>query len=165
MIGVNESEAWNHADGLTANEKRLLLQALGEKYAARVKSAEMLAVGWLEYKLPEELEAYRHVMQVAHMVIREAFSNAVITPGDHHDRGRRVVDAAARGRDGPRQVVPPVGHDLAPGRRQRRHGDPARRHAAHRLRLVYLGFSTDTQHLAYVLKPGETDAPPGCVTG
>ena len=48
VIGVNESEYWNHADGLTANEKRLLLQALGEKYAARVKSAEMLAVGWLE---------------------------------------------------------------------------------------------------------------------
>ena len=62
VIGVNESEAWNHADGLTANEKRLLMQALGEKYAARVKSAEMLAVGWLEYKMPEELEAYRHVM-------------------------------------------------------------------------------------------------------
>src|SRR5688572_8356494 len=30
VIGVNESEAWNHADGLTANEKRLLMQALGE---------------------------------------------------------------------------------------------------------------------------------------
>ena len=27
--------------------------------------------------------------------------------------------------------------------------------------LVYLGFSTDTQHHAYVLKPGETDAPAG----
>ena len=27
--------------------------------------------------------------------------------------------------------------------------------------IVYLGFSTDTQHNAYVLKPGETDAPAG----
>ena len=45
-----------------------------------MKSAELLAVGWLEVKL-EELEAYRHVMKVAHMVIREAFSNKVITPG------------------------------------------------------------------------------------
>ena len=48
MIGINESDAWNHADGITANEKRRLLEALGPEYAARVKSAEMLAVGWLE---------------------------------------------------------------------------------------------------------------------
>ena len=52
VIGIDESEFWNHADGITANEKRLLLQALGDKYAARVKSAEMLAVGWLEHKIP-----------------------------------------------------------------------------------------------------------------
>ena len=31
--------------------------------------------------------------------------------------------------------------------------------------LVYLGFSTDTQHLAYVLKPGETSAPQGLKDG
>ena len=31
--------------------------------------------------------------------------------------------------------------------------------------LVYLGFSTDTQHNAYVLLPGETDAPAGLEGG
>jgi Xaa-Pro aminopeptidase len=31
--------------------------------------------------------------------------------------------------------------------------------------LVYLGFSTDTQHNAYVLLPGETDAPAGLKAG
>jgi hypothetical protein len=41
----------------------------------------MLAVGWLESKLPEETDAYRDVMRVAHRVIAEAFSNAVIVPG------------------------------------------------------------------------------------
>jgi hypothetical protein len=30
---------------------------------------------------------------------------------------------------------------------------------------VYLGFSTDTQHNAYVLRPGETDAPAGLKQG
>jgi len=30
---------------------------------------------------------------------------------------------------------------------------------------VYLGFSTDTQHHAYVLQPGETDAPAGLRAG
>ena len=29
VIGINESEAWNHADGITANEKRRLMEALG----------------------------------------------------------------------------------------------------------------------------------------
>jgi Xaa-Pro aminopeptidase len=31
--------------------------------------------------------------------------------------------------------------------------------------IVYLGFSTDTQHNAYVLLPGETDAPAGLKEG
>jgi hypothetical protein len=29
VIGINESDAWNHADGITANEKRRLMEALG----------------------------------------------------------------------------------------------------------------------------------------
>jgi hypothetical protein len=80
-IGVNMSEAWNHADGLTASERDSLVKALGPGYAGRIRSAEMLAVGWLEVKLPEETEAYRHVMRVAPQVIREAFSNHVAVPG------------------------------------------------------------------------------------
>src|SRR5687767_12707115 len=50
VIGINTSSAWNHADGLTASEKEQLITALGPTYAARTKSAEMLAVGWLEVK-------------------------------------------------------------------------------------------------------------------
>ncbi|OLD13954.1 MAG: hypothetical protein AUJ01_14635 [Acidobacteria bacterium 13_1_40CM_3_65_5] len=40
------------------------MKTLGPTYAPRVKSAEMLAVGWLESKLPQETDAYRHVMRV-----------------------------------------------------------------------------------------------------
>ena len=61
VIGVNTSDAWNHADGLTANERDQLMRALGPAFSARVKSAEMLAVGWLEAKRPQETAAYRHV--------------------------------------------------------------------------------------------------------
>ena len=35
-IGINESDAWNHADGISANEKRHLMDALGPTYAGRV---------------------------------------------------------------------------------------------------------------------------------
>ena len=165
VIGVNESEHWNHADGLTANEKRLLLQALGEKYAARVKSAEMLAVGWLEYKLPEELEAYRHVMRVAHMVIGEAFSNTVITPGKTTTEDvvwwmrQRVVEMGLGKWFQPSVTIWRQGgakDDLVIRPGDMLHTD---------FGIVYLGFSTDTQHLAYVLKPGETDAPQGLRDG
>ncbi len=81
VIGIDVSENFNHADGLTANERDNLMKALGTKFAPRVKSAEALAVGWLESKLPEETDAYRDVMRVAHDVIRAAFSNQVIVPG------------------------------------------------------------------------------------
>src|SRR6186713_3065788 len=52
VIGINESDAYQHADGITANEKRRLVEALGPAQAAKIKSAEMLAVSWLEVKLP-----------------------------------------------------------------------------------------------------------------
>jgi Xaa-Pro aminopeptidase len=165
VIGINESEHWNHADGLTANEKRLLTAALGEKYAARLTSAEALAVGWLEYKLPEELEAYRHVMKVVHLVIREAFSNNVITPGTTTTDDvvwwmrQRVVEMGLGKWFQPSVTIYRQGGtngDLVIKPGDMLHTD---------FGIVYLGFSTDTQHLAYVLKPGETDAPQGLRDG
>jgi Xaa-Pro aminopeptidase len=166
VIGINESNAWNHADGLTANEKRRLVEAVGPKYAGRMRSAEMLAIGWLETKLPEELEAYRHVMKVAHMVIREAFSNRVITPG------KTTSEDVAWWM---RQRVAEMGHGswFHPSITiHRQGGTPKDSNVIQRgdmlhtdFGLVYLGFSTDTQHNAYVLKPGETKAPQGLEDG
>jgi Xaa-Pro aminopeptidase len=166
VIGVNESDAWNHADGLTANEKRRLLDALGPTYAPRVKSAQMLAVGWLETKLPEELEAYRHVMKVAHMVIREAFSNKVIIPGKTTSEDvvwwmrQRVVEMGLGKWFHPSITIHRQG-GVKPGDNVIQPGDMLHTDFG----LVYLGFSTDTQHNAYVLKPGETDAPQGLKDG
>jgi len=165
VIGINESDAWNHADGITANEKRRLMDALGPEYGKRVRSAEMLAVGWLELKLPEELDAYRHVMKVAHMVIREAFSNKVITPGKTTNEDvvwwmrQRVAELGLGSWFHPSVTIHRQGgvkgvSVIQPG--DMLHTD---------FGLVYLGFSTDTQHNAYVLKPGETDAPAGLEEG
>ena len=168
VIGINESDAWNHADGITANEKRRLLEALGADHAARVKSAELLAVGWLEAKLPSELADYRHTMKIAHLIIREAFSNQVITPGKTTTQDvvwwmrQRVAELGLGGwfhptvdiwRNGA-ATVQLRGGVILPG--DMLHCD---------FGIVYLGYSTDTQHLAYVLKPGETDAPAGLKAG
>jgi Xaa-Pro aminopeptidase len=170
VIGINTSEAWNHADGLTANEKEQLLKALGPTYAARTKSAEMLAVGWLEAKLPEETEAFRHAMKVAHRVIAEAFSRKVITPGVTTSEDvvwwmrQRVAEMGLgqwfhpsitiHRKGGVPAATPTDARVIQPG--DMLHTD---------FGITYLGFSTDTQHNAYVLMPGETDAPAGLKAG
>jgi Xaa-Pro aminopeptidase len=170
VIGINTSEAWNHADGLTANEKEQLLKALGPAYASRTKSAEMLAVGWLETKLPEETEAYRHVMKIAHQVIAEAFSSKVIKPGVTTSEDvvwwmrQRVAEMGLGQWFHPsitihrKGGIPP---DTPAQNRVIERGDMLHTDFG----IVYLGFSTDTQHNAYVLLPGETDAPAGLKAG
>jgi Xaa-Pro aminopeptidase len=170
VIGINTSNAWSHADGLTANEKEQLFVALGPKYAARVKSAEMLAIGWLEAKLAEETEAYRHVMKVAHQVIAEAFSNDVIVPGVTTTEDvvwwmrQRVAELGLGQWFQPSITIWRQGGlpaDTPPDRRVIQPGDMLHCDFG----IVYLGFSTDTQHNAYVLRPGETDAPAGLKEG
>ena len=170
VIGINTSEAWNHADGLTANEKDNLLKALGPKYASRVKSAEMLAVGWLEVKLPEETDTYRHVMRIAHQIIREAFSNQVVVPGVTTTEDvvwwmrQRVAELGLGGWFHPSVTIwrrGGVPSDVPAERRVIQRGDMLHTDFG----IVYLGFSTDTQHNAYVLRAGETDAPAGLKEG
>jgi Xaa-Pro aminopeptidase len=170
VIGINTSNAWNHADGLTANEKEQLLKALGPKFARRTKSAEMLAVGWLETKLPEETEAYRHVMKAAHQVIAEAFSSKVVKPGVTTSEDvvwwmrQRVAELGLGQWFHPSITVHRKGgipQDTPPDKRVIQPGDMLHCDFG----IVYLGFSTDTQHNAYVLMPGETDAPAGLKAG
>lgn len=181
VIGLNMSDAWNHADGLSATDRDHVIRAIGPKYAARVKSAEMLAVGWLETKLPEETDAYRHVMRIAHQVIAEAFSNRVVIPGVTTTEDvawwmRQRVEGLGLGkwfhpsitiwRKGPPSREASAGPaglapDTPPERRVIQRGDLLHCDFG----LVYLGFSTDTQHNAYVLLPGESDAPAGLKEG
>lgn len=168
-IGIDVSNAWNHADGLTHNEYLRLEEALGP-YAQRLTSAEMVAVGWLERKLPSETEYYRGVMRLAHQVIAEAFSNQVIVPGVTTTEDvvwwmrQRVaemglgswfhpsVDIQRKG--GLPAGAPEGGHVIERG--DMLHTD---------FGIIGLGYSTDTQHLAYVLRAGETDAPAGLKEG
>lgn len=166
-IGINVSERWNHADGLTATQRDALFAAL-EGFTDRIVSAEMLAVGWLEKRLPEETDAYRHIMRVAHSVIGRAFSNEVIVPG---------VTTADDVRWWMRQQVAEYGLDgwFHPSVGIQREGREGRFSGAEVIQrgdmlwtdfgIHYLGFATDTQHNAYVLRPGEVDAPEGLKAG
>ena len=165
-IGINTSRTFAHADGLSHTEHEALVAAIGPEHEKRVRSAEPLAVDWLERKLPEETAAYRDAMAIAHGIIREAFSRKVITPGvtttdDVAWWMRQRVAELGLGqwfqptvdiqRAGQR---PPDDHVIQPG--DLLHCD---------FGIVYFGFATDTQHNAYVLRPGETEAPAGLREG
>ncbi len=171
VIGVNTSSAWNHADGLSAQQERELLKALGPTYSARVRSAEMLAVGWLETKLQEETDQYRHVMNIAHAIIAEAFSNKVIVPNV------TTTDDVVWWM---RQRVANLGlgqwfHPSVSIQRRAKSSPVSDEDNASVIQygdllhcdfgLIYLGFSTDTQHNAYVLRPLETTPPQGILNG
>lgn len=164
-IGINVSETFPHADGLSHTEHDALMQALGP-HAARARSAERLAVAWLETKLPEETEGYREAMRLAHAIIREAFSSAVITPGV-----TTVDDVAWWMRQ--RSAELGLGQWFQPTvDLQRRGGNPSNSRVIERgdllhcdFGIVYLGLATDTQHNAYVLREDEDAPPPGLQAG
>ena len=107
-IGINESDAWNHADGLSANEKRRLTEALGPKYAGRMKSAEMLAVGWLETKLPEELDPSIPRDRHAGPPCRRDERSALHPASDSYRRRSSVVGKRGFASSGGTAIVPGV---------------------------------------------------------
>mgnify|MGYP001290612902 CR=1 FL=1 len=162
-IGIDEADVFAFGDGLSASKKRLLVQALGPEYAKRLVGAERLAVGWLERRLPAELEVYHHICAIAHAVIAEAFSNAVITPGvTTTDDVEWWIWEKFRALGQTTWFNPGISL-------QRPASSPYKASPViHRGDLLhcdvginYLRLNTDTQQHAYVLLPGETDAPQG----
>ncbi len=79
-IGINVSETFALADGLTKTDYDALAEALGS-HAAKLKSADALAVGWLETRSQTEVELYPKIVGLAHDLIARAFSLEAITPG------------------------------------------------------------------------------------
>jgi Xaa-Pro aminopeptidase len=165
-IGIDESDVFAFGDGLSASLKKKLVQALGPELSKRLAGAERLAVGWLERRLPEEIEIYDRVCSIAHAVIAEAFSSAVITPG---------VTTAADVEWWIWEKFRALGQTtwFNPGISIQRpktspYKDSPVIHPGDLLHcdigINYLRLNTDTQQHAYVLRPGETDAPQGLKT-
>ena len=80
-IGINVSEVFAFGDGLSHSEYLNLMEALGPIYRERVRSAERLALGWLETRLADEIWAYTEVVRICHDIVKEGFSRKVIVPG------------------------------------------------------------------------------------
>lgn len=167
-IAINSSDLYQFADGMTLSQYDRFMSALPPALHERVVSGENLAIRWLETRTPAEMELYPAIVRTAHAVIAEAFSRKVITPG---------VTTPAEVQWWYRDRLMELGLDpwFHPSVAiQRQHvkgmieGDEAIQPGDllwTDFGITYLRLNTDTQHLAYVLKPGETEAPAGLRAG
>lgn len=171
-IALNFGGTRGVTGSLTYDAHRFLVEALGPDYSARFVPAAPLIVEYMDTRLPEELEHYRTAVHVTDILTRRAFSNEVVKPG------RTTVGDV---RWWFLQQVSELGLDVwfhPDIRVQRRNRETGRTQqflsvADESLVLErgdvihidcginYLGLSTDWQKMAYILLPGEKDAPEG----
>ena len=165
IIGVNISRNFAFADGLTAGEYEGMRRALGPRWTRRFKRAEGLAVDLLAARLPDEQRFYHELAKLTWAVIDTMFSERVVKPGV--SRSSDLVWYF-------RQAVNDMGLDtwFQPSVDVQRKGatdeqlgeDPVieRGDVLHcDVGITALRLNTDIQHLAYVLREGEQDAPDG----
>ncbi|MEO1583142.1 MAG: M24 family metallopeptidase [Planctomycetota bacterium] len=168
-IGVNTSETFAHADGLSHTEHNAFLRSLPDKFRSRVVSAEPLAVSWLETRTDAELDVYASVCRIAHEIMAEALSERVIQPGVTTtddvkwwtrerinelglDTWFHPLVSIQRGGSGTDLLAMLSGSEQTIQRGDLIHMD---------MGIEYLGLHTDTQQMTYVLRAGETEPPAG----
>ena len=167
-IAVNISHTHAFADGLSAGEREKLETTLGPEYLKRIVRAENLALEYVEIRLPEMLPAYRKMMEAVHSLISRAFSNEVIKPGKTTDQDvvwwlrQQVNDLGLGTWFHPSVRVQKPGKagvnllaEDAPTVIER--GDVLHVDFG----ITAMRLNTDTQHMGYVLREGETDVPAG----
>ncbi len=169
-IGLNYSKDHNIADGLDKTDYDEFMRYLPAKYQKRVGSAEQLAVRWIETRTEREMVIYNQLVSITHNIIKEAFSEAVITPGITTTSEvewwmrQKVTDLGLETWFHPTVDIQRTKEDLVShlysfsGRPEDMvilpgdllHCD---------FGITYLRLNTDCQELAYVLRPKETSPP------
>ena len=163
-IAFDISRGDAYADGLSAGDYEQIQELLGPQWMPRVKRAEGLVVDYFSVRAPAMLEQYVPLQQLAHEIIRTMFSREVITPGTTRASEaawwarQKLADLGLGAWFNPYITVQrrgAVGDTL---------GDPVLLpgdvlHVD--FGITGLGLNTDTQHMAYILRPGETAPPPG----
>jgi hypothetical protein len=165
-IGLNIAADFAFGDGLSHNEYEQLASALGPELMERTCSAERLAVGWLERRLPAEIEFYPCLAEFGHRIIAAAFSNDAVIPGQTSADDlvwwmrQTMHDAGLQAWFQPTIDIQAPGHPFNLEGEKRRLIQPG--DLLHcDMGFLYLGLASDQQQNAYVLRPGEQVAPPG----
>ncbi|MDX2153826.1 MAG: M24 family metallopeptidase [Bryobacteraceae bacterium] len=167
-IGVNISHTHAFADGLSAGEREKLEEALGPENRRRLVRTESLPVEYLSVRVPEMLPHFRRIMEASHHLIGRAFSNEVVTPGRTTNEDvvwwlrQRLDELGYQTWFQPSVRVQKPGTE--PGRVLSEDGPVVieRGDVLHvDFGLTAMRLNTDTQHMGYVLKTGETEPPAG----
>lgn len=169
-IGVNFSDHWGLADGVSATDLREFNESLPDKYQQRVVSAEKLSIAWLETRTSLEMALYPEICRIAHDIIAEGFSPAVIEAGVtttddvvwwYREKIRELKlttwfhPSVAVQRQDPESFDHLRSFSSRPEENVIQPGDLLHVDFG----ITYLRLNTDTQQHAYVLKAGETRAP------
>jgi Xaa-Pro aminopeptidase len=164
-IGIDRSTVFAFSDGLSSGELKGMSAALGEPWTSRFKDAEQLPVELLAARLPDEEIFFRRMQELVWSMTQTMFSSATITPGKTRTSDlvwwwrQRVNDqglgtwfqpSVSVQRRGTSEAE--LGADPIIERGDVLHCDVG---------ITVARLNTDTQHNAYVLLPGETDAPEG----
>jgi Xaa-Pro aminopeptidase len=164
-IGIDRSTVFAFSDGLSSGELKGMSAALGDEWTSKFKDAEGLPLELIALRLPEEEVFYKKMQELVWSLTEEMFSGSTITINKTktsdlvwwwrqrvNDLGlgtwfQPSVDVQRRG-----QTAEQIGDDpvIMPG--DVLHCDVG---------ITAARLNTDTQHLAYVLRPGERDAPAG----
>lgn len=165
-IAVNRSRTISMADGLSAELHAYLVDAIGPTYAERIVSSEPMFIDYVSHRTPDELEIAKEAAWRTYNILRRAFSSEVIAPGE-----TTLMDVHWWIKD--EWMAQDLEFNFPAGLDIQRQGiddsiDDAKDpiimpgdvlHVDFGVRLM--GIVTDQQKMAYVLKPGETDAPEG----
>jgi Xaa-Pro aminopeptidase len=172
-IGIDVSETFALADGMSASERDELLAALPQDLRGKVVSAEAAAIGWLETRLPEEIEIMGEACLEAHGILRRALSAEVVRADETTTKDvewwlRQEVRSRGHGDwfhptcsvqrpgEGRRE-----GFATAPTEEVITGGDLVHIDFG----IVHQGFCTDQQQHGYVMRPGEPGPPEGLTVG
>jgi hypothetical protein len=164
-IAINTSRVFAFNDGLSSGELEGMREALGPKWTSRLKPAENLALDLIATRLPEEGEMFNRMTRVVWAIIDTAFSSKVITPGVTRTEDvvwwmrQRVNDLG-------------LGTWFHPSVEVQRRGVSDAELGSNPIiqkgdvlhcdfGITALRLNTDTQHMGYVLRDGETDVPAG----
>ncbi|MBU2494718.1 MAG: M24 family metallopeptidase [Bacteroidetes bacterium] len=162
-IAINSSQ-YSIADGLSYTQKNELVLGLGKKLSEKFVSSTDLVNEWLSVKLPAEIEIMKKAAEITSNLQYEAYKTVV--PGVTKDSDvakylkKRMAELGVK--DG-----------WAADQNPNVNSGPDRGHSHATEKVIMPGdviqtdfgikvfdiWVTDIQRFAYVLKPGETDAP------
>jgi Xaa-Pro aminopeptidase len=171
-IALNMGGTRGQQNGLSHASYKMLAETLGAENEKKFVSAANFLTEFFDTRLPEELEHYRTAVLVTDILTRRALSNEVITPGKTtvgdvrwwliqqvKDLGLSIwfqpdlrVQRQAKANETSQQFLSVASESVVLQRGDLIHVD---------FGLSYMGFSTDWQKHAYILREGERDVPEG----